>query len=900
SKQQGKRAGQLTEILLELCLDLVHDHIDELESSPESNLNPLELAASKPKCMSIVQAICEHGMTRHVCLEQKAEPPIPTTKHLDNNISSSWTPWSLFKQQSPGPSSLATDSGNINGDYSSRREGSDAVQAGPPGSSDPTDNPAGRIIETTDGARIHIHILWKELQSNNGLTTCLHIAIASGNHDCAQYLAQRMHLTNETESLMSTYDRDGLTPLHLATHYSRCTDKQVDLVKTLIDCYYKALDMSSGYMTTGASSNPGNHQMKLGLTPYKYFIESREQATNSAVSREQTMNNSLTSRSRGGQRTRSANNTKPLVPVSESAVKKMNTLLRLSCMRYYGRDRGKFSELLGTNKQIHLDPNPRTEVNAKLLDYLAEMKFEQYLQYVFIPNLRVRGVKNTELEKQEWWESQSRKDCAYIFEWLRTKLKVEKIIRITVEDDPTDFHSDEVIEYALRGFDIEEWNWVKWDLCSETIYNAAPNVRDVDLYWSGNKAILKSWAAEDGLVKLKQDILSQFEQKLEQAWSKAWAQKPPKVIIQRQAHITQSLSRMDLEEKGRKERWLRCTENFSQLLEKWFNNELAFKDQNGAGITLVKEKEIRVAVIDDGANIDLDDLHGNIVAGETFYDNSGHWPGFYQSSYGHGHEMACIIRQLCPQVKLFIAKLNELWMDGKPQITPESAANAIEWACGKDVDIISMSWTIEHVDTDAEAKLKAAIDKAIDKNILLFCACDDQGNLSDHPYPARTAKDEIFKIGSATMLGTRHKGTNEGFFDFIAPGSEDTSQAGSTTGVAVSAKPRFGSSIATARCAGLAAMILQCLTLMYNPGQLEKSAMRKRGNVKSMFNKMVDENDKNKYIKVWNILDNAINHAEMTDLEGSAIANVAREFISCLVPCPTTQPNPVPSIIAQL
>lgn len=133
---------------------------------------------------------------------------------------------------------------------------------------------------------------------------------------------------------------------------------------------------------------------------------------------------------------------------------------------------------------------------------MAAIKFEEYLQYVHIPKLCVRDVVNEELTKRPWWDSNSRKDYAYIFEWLRSK-KVRKIMRIKVEDDDNDFHSDELIEQSLKGFGIEEWNWFKWDMCIETICNAAPEIREVDLYWSGNKAILKSWAAEDGLARLK-------------------------------------------------------------------------------------------------------------------------------------------------------------------------------------------------------------------------------------------------------------------------------------------------------------------------------------------------------------------------------------------------------------
>jgi hypothetical protein len=84
---------------------------------------------------------------------------------------------------------------------------------------------------------------------------------------------------------------------------------------------------------------------------------------------------------------------------------------------------------------------------------------------------------------------------------------------------------------------------------------------------------------------------------------------------------------------------------------------------------------INVAIIDDGVDPERHDVGSNIECGETFYDNWGQWPGFYQSSSGHGHLMARHIKQLCPKVRLYVAKLNEMWSDGKWQITAESAAN---------------------------------------------------------------------------------------------------------------------------------------------------------------------------------------------------------------------------------
>lgn len=146
-------------------------------------------------------------------------------------------------------------------------------------------------------------------------------------------------------------------------------------------------------------------------------------------------------------------------------------------------------------------------MTQQFFDYMdadkAEIKFESYLQYVYIPNLRVRNVKNVELEAETWWESGSRKDYVYIFRWLKMKKGVQRILSIVVEDDPIDFHSDEAIEEAVKDFHIEVWDWVKLDICSNTILAAAPNVTDLTLYWGGNRAILKSWVASDGLVMLE-------------------------------------------------------------------------------------------------------------------------------------------------------------------------------------------------------------------------------------------------------------------------------------------------------------------------------------------------------------------------------------------------------------
>lgn len=111
-------------------------------------------------------------------------------------------------------------------------------------------------------------------------------------------------------------------------------------------------------------------------------------------------------------------------------------------------------------------------------------------------------------------------------------------------------------------------------------------------------------------------------------------------------------------------------DEFSQTVTTYLVNR---KDE-GKPKGLDPNEVVKVAIIDDGVYPDRDGVGDHIEGGETFYDNEGHWPGHYQSTYGHGHLMACLIKRLCPKVKLYIAKLNELWRDGRSQITSESAA----------------------------------------------------------------------------------------------------------------------------------------------------------------------------------------------------------------------------------
>jgi len=182
----------------------------------------------------------------------------------------------------------------------------------------------------------------------------------------------------------------------------------------------------------------------------------------------------------------------------------------------------------------------------------------------------------------------------------------------------------------------------------------------------------------------------------------------------------------------------------------------------------------------------------------------------YISETGHGTKMVKIIMGLCPTAKLFVARLNSTSRDSRGPTTA-SAAEAIKWAIKNEVDIISMSWTIQmspssvtqlHAD---EIRLKDAVRQARDANILMFGASADQGNNgpAEHLiYPA--AAPGVFCIIAADTYGQlKHTVGAErlGQYTYAFP-SEETKDA-----------PDKGSSVATAMAAGFTALLLHAAEL---------------------------------------------------------------------------------------
>lgn len=141
------------------------------------------------------------------------------------------------------------------------------------------------------------------------------------------------------------------------------------------------------------------------------------------------------------------------------------------------------------------------------------MEFESAVEFVKLPywnppliNGTQMNAVNENIVKPELLISDPYPD---IFDWLADK-NVGNIFAVEVDDMGPQPHSNNAIRRALRGdtesprdFHIEVFDWRKFDLCAEVILYTAPNAKEVYLYSSGNTAVLRGWACDPCLSKLK-------------------------------------------------------------------------------------------------------------------------------------------------------------------------------------------------------------------------------------------------------------------------------------------------------------------------------------------------------------------------------------------------------------
>lgn len=151
--------------------------------------------------------------------------------------------------------------------------------------------------------------------------------------------------------------------------------------------------------------------------------------------------------------------------------------------------------------------------------HISILKFENVLRYVDIPKLSVSpgpGQLEDDTPKSNHSrrripvakrDGDGRTEIPAVFDQLRGS-GVKSILEIIVEDLEHPAHSDAAIEQALCGkhgelnMAVEILNWKKVDLSPDLILKVASGVMSLQLYWSGQNAVLRAWSEEEGLPKL--------------------------------------------------------------------------------------------------------------------------------------------------------------------------------------------------------------------------------------------------------------------------------------------------------------------------------------------------------------------------------------------------------------
>ncbi|KAI1061433.1 hypothetical protein LB507_011276 [Fusarium sp. FIESC RH6] len=471
-------------------------------------------------------------------------------------------------------------------------------------------------------------------------------------------------------------------------------------------------------------------------------------------------------------------------------------------------------------------------------------------------------------------------------------------------------------------------------------------MRKLRLVWSGSNAVLRAWSDEDALPKMrflreveivrppphmicdsKQWInkkISDFESRLNKSREPLPSENTPRQVPFEGSplgyirvnlvdpttgaqqgvtpHGVLPTSSLTPDKGINAHQWLSSVEEFASVMKPfWETTAKRFRDMNqNMGTAERVEKPVTIALIDDGVNKFEIDHPNQVLEGKSFDFHDERVNSPFLSAKGHGTTMARMILRVCPMAEIYPIRL-KTYSDpnGNFTINADYAARAIQAALDKQADIISMSWTLPMASRTGEDPLKTnlhnVLQKAISRNVLMFCSAPDKGKFTGADYPSAPFPKKFFRIGAANSDGTVFNWTPDDI-TFILPGvhvNQDQIRSKSTQGKGMT--EHTGSSVATALGAGLAAMILYCLkasilrikianrnqnVIPAIPTERLKDIM-KRDAMKGAFESLGSQTS-NKFIQVWEELDkvtNILKKWERVEPESEASMEFTKNFI---------------------
>lgn len=123
-------------------------------------------------------------------------------------------------------------------------------------------------------------------------------------------------------------------------------------------------------------------------------------------------------------------------------------------------------------------------------------------------------------------------------------------------------------------------------------------------------------------------------------------------------------------------RWLKSVDRFSSTMNTFWEAIRSLAEHKFPAI----QKDVIVALIDDGVDTFDDAFSGQMLQGKSFDFHHGlRHP--YSSARGHGTVMASMILRVCPMAKIYPIRLKTLaTADYKSQIVTESATQVSTWS----------------------------------------------------------------------------------------------------------------------------------------------------------------------------------------------------------------------------
>lgn len=176
-------------------------------------------------------------------------------------------------------------------------------------------------------------------------------------------------------------------------------------------------------------------------------------------------------------------------------------------------------------------------------------------------------------------------------------------------------------------------------------------------------------------------------------------------------------------------------------------------------------KDVVVAVIDSGCDLNHEDLRDNFVQGKNFVQNGD---PFDENSHGtHVAGTICAknnhigVVGVAPSAKIMPVKV--FGADGRGD--NRTVSNAIVWAADHGADIMCLSLGSPYESLEVEK----AISYAVSKGCVPFCAAGNGGEASSIYYPARY--EQTVSTGAIDDKFMRAFFTCKGIeLDFLAPG----------------------------------------------------------------------------------------------------------------------------------